>query len=164
MRPYKITSGQSLIEFALILPLLLLLVMGLFDIGRAIFYYASLNTAVREGTRIAIVQPDCGYRSNPGACTGGYLESSPFFCTNVTSTTSIANKKICSEILNRFLIMGNLTSSTIRIERTVPNVGDPKIKIEIEFLFKPITPLISLIGNLTLRVNSQMLITPIGKP
>ena len=58
MIPRKNMPGQSLIEFVLLLPLLFLLVMGLFDIGRAVFYYATLNTAVREGTRFAIVQSD----------------------------------------------------------------------------------------------------------
>ena len=75
MRNRRITAGQSLVEFALIFPLFLLLIMGLFDIGRAIFYFSTLNTAVREGTRFAIVQPDCDYLSDPVNCTGGYLEA-----------------------------------------------------------------------------------------
>ena len=70
MKLSKKLPGQSFIEFALVLPIFLLLIMGLFDIGRAIFYYAILNTAVREGTRFAIVQPNCSYKSNPSACSG----------------------------------------------------------------------------------------------
>ena len=44
-------SSQALIEFALISPVLLLLLFGTIDIGRAIFYYDTLNHAVREGGR-----------------------------------------------------------------------------------------------------------------
>jgi Flp pilus assembly protein TadG len=47
--------GQALVEFALVLPLLLLLLVGLFDLGRAVFAYNTLTNAAREGARIAIV-------------------------------------------------------------------------------------------------------------
>ena len=48
-------SGQSLIEFALVLPLLLLLVMGIFDLGRGIYYYSAIHNAAREGARFGAV-------------------------------------------------------------------------------------------------------------
>jgi Flp pilus assembly protein TadG len=47
--------GQALIEFALVLPLFIFMVLVFIDVGRAIFTYASLSNAVREGTRYAIV-------------------------------------------------------------------------------------------------------------
>jgi Flp pilus assembly protein TadG len=48
-------SGQTLIEFALVIPWALLLIMGFFDLGRAIFYYSSLSNAVRAGARSGII-------------------------------------------------------------------------------------------------------------
>jgi Flp pilus assembly protein TadG len=47
--------GQALVEFALVIPLFLVLVFGIIEAGRFMFAYASLNNAVREGTRYAIV-------------------------------------------------------------------------------------------------------------
>ena len=47
--------GQALVEFALIIPLFLLLLVGIFDLGRAVFAYNTLTNAAREGARIAIV-------------------------------------------------------------------------------------------------------------
>jgi Flp pilus assembly protein TadG len=47
-------SSQALIEFALISPVLLLLLFGIVDIGRAVFYYDTLNHAAREGARAAV--------------------------------------------------------------------------------------------------------------
>jgi hypothetical protein len=47
-------KSQALIEFALVSPVLLLLLFGIVDIGRAIFYYDTLNHAAREGARAAI--------------------------------------------------------------------------------------------------------------
>jgi TadE-like protein len=46
--------SQALIEFALISPVLLLLLFGIVDIGRAVFYYDTVNHAVREGARTAV--------------------------------------------------------------------------------------------------------------
>ena len=47
--------GQTLVETALVLPVIILLFMGLFDFGRAIFYYNSVAEAARNGSRVAIV-------------------------------------------------------------------------------------------------------------
>lgn len=47
--------GQSLTEFALILPVLLLVVFGVVDFGRAIYAYNAVSNAAREGGRTAIV-------------------------------------------------------------------------------------------------------------
>lgn len=50
----KSQRSQALIEFALVSPVLLLLLFGIVDIGRAIFYYDTLNHAAREGARAAV--------------------------------------------------------------------------------------------------------------
>ena len=47
-------KSQALIEFALISPVLLLLLFGIIDIGRAVFYYDTLGHAAREGARTAV--------------------------------------------------------------------------------------------------------------
>lgn len=46
--------SQALIEFALISPVLLLLLFGIIDIGRAVFYYDTIGHAAREGARSAV--------------------------------------------------------------------------------------------------------------
>jgi Flp pilus assembly protein TadG len=47
--------GQSVVEFALVLPLLLLLVFGITEFGRAWLTQNILTSAAREGARLAIV-------------------------------------------------------------------------------------------------------------
>jgi hypothetical protein len=51
-------SGQDLVEFAITSFLLLMIVMVIFDLGRAVYYYSALDNAVREGARYGIVFPD----------------------------------------------------------------------------------------------------------
>jgi Flp pilus assembly protein TadG len=45
--------GQALVEFALVLPVLILLILGVMEIGMALYGYMSLATANREGVRLA---------------------------------------------------------------------------------------------------------------
>ncbi len=54
------SAGQSLVEFALILPLLVLMIMGIFDLGRGIFAYNTLAESARQANRLAIVDQDEG--------------------------------------------------------------------------------------------------------
>ena len=49
------SRGQSLAEFGLVLPILLLVMMGILDFGRAVFAYNTLSNAARDGARVAIV-------------------------------------------------------------------------------------------------------------
>jgi Flp pilus assembly protein TadG len=45
--------GQTLVEFAIILPLLLLIIFGVIDLGRAFYTSVVLSNAAREGARFA---------------------------------------------------------------------------------------------------------------
>lgn len=48
--------GQSLVEFALILPLLLFLVMGIIQFGFILSGYVTVSNAAREGARVGIIE------------------------------------------------------------------------------------------------------------
>lgn len=50
--------GQTLVEFALILPVLLFLAVVIFDFGRAVYYYNAIQNAAREGARHGVVSPN----------------------------------------------------------------------------------------------------------
>lgn len=47
--------GQGLTEFALVLPIFLLLIFGIVDAGRLVFTYNTIANAARGGARVAIV-------------------------------------------------------------------------------------------------------------
>jgi hypothetical protein len=57
--------GQSLVEFALTLPLLLLIVIGTIDLGRAYFRTENLTNAVKEGAFFGARAPTCDTNLNP---------------------------------------------------------------------------------------------------
>jgi TadE-like protein len=60
--------GQALVEFALVGPLLLLLLLLVLDFGRGIFYYVEMSEGAREGARQAVLQYNQDSNQNPGAC------------------------------------------------------------------------------------------------
>ena len=76
--------GQAIAEFALVLPLLLIVVIGLIEVGRAIFIYSSVTNASREAVRYASaygINPDnnfqfqdCDAIRNTARRTGFFLD------------------------------------------------------------------------------------------
>ncbi|MGE5803468.1 MAG: TadE family protein [Gemmatimonadota bacterium] len=51
----KSVTGQAIVEFALVAPLLLMLVIGVFEFGRAWNVYQVITEAARAGARAAVV-------------------------------------------------------------------------------------------------------------
>ena len=54
----KQRNGQSLVEFAVALPIIVLLIFGVIDLGRAVYTYNTLSEAARQASRLAIVDQD----------------------------------------------------------------------------------------------------------
>ncbi len=52
--PSAQTPGQAAVEFALILPVLILIVSSVFEFGRLFLVYSSLSNAAQEATRYAV--------------------------------------------------------------------------------------------------------------
>ena len=62
-------SGAAILEFALLLPILVTLVYGCFEVGRALLVRQAMEGAVRAGARILARVPDpvCDPACTPGA-------------------------------------------------------------------------------------------------
>ena len=50
--------GQSLVEFVLILPVLLIILAGMLDLGRLYFAYVAVTDAAAEGAAYAAIHPE----------------------------------------------------------------------------------------------------------
>ena len=48
-------GGQSLVEFAFVLPIIVLVIAAFIEIGRAVFAYNTIANAARQGARVAAV-------------------------------------------------------------------------------------------------------------
>ena len=77
--------GQSLVEFALVVPLLLLLVIGIAEFGRAWMTQNVITGAVREAARIAAVQaPGGGWNGSAAITRGNQILASAGIATTVS--------------------------------------------------------------------------------
>ena len=61
------TAGQSMVEFAIILLIFVLLIFGVIDLGRVVYIQSMIGSAAREAARYGIV--------NPGADLDAYARS-----------------------------------------------------------------------------------------
>ncbi len=57
--PHKLHSrrGQSLVEVALVLPIVVMIMLGVLDLGRAFFTLVALHDAADEGATYAAIRP-----------------------------------------------------------------------------------------------------------
>jgi Flp pilus assembly protein TadG len=90
--------GASAVEFALILPLLVLLVLGIVEFGRGFQVSGTLSAAAREGVRIMALQNDpaaarAAVRSAASsldpAITNAQITITPATCPTGVGTTTV---------------------------------------------------------------------------
>lgn len=118
--------GQSLVEFALVLPVLTILIFGIIDFGMALRSYVSLTNATREGARFAAV----------GNVTGTY----PTDCDGTNGTTTIGRVCVAIEGLDLDEVQD---ISVAFLDGEAP--GNSVI-VSAEYQYNFITPLGDIIG------------------
>ncbi len=52
---FRCEFGQDLVEFALVLPFILMLTIGVMDVARVVMIYNTISNAAREGARYGVV-------------------------------------------------------------------------------------------------------------
>jgi Flp pilus assembly protein TadG len=140
-------SGAALVEFALVLPLLLLLLFGLLDFGKAFNYWIDETHLANAGARWAAVN------TNPGSGTlQAYVLSqadTPELRNGGTSTVPAA-AKVCINFLSN--------SAT----GTSGQVGDPvEVTVSTEYNWLPFigsrltTTHVTLTGSATMRLEAK---------
>jgi Flp pilus assembly protein TadG len=77
-------KGQSLMEFSISLVVLLILIAGIVDLGRAFFTYIALRDAAQEGASYAAV-------SNPDPLTSGDVTA---YCNAITQRTLMTTNEL----------------------------------------------------------------------
>jgi hypothetical protein len=116
--------GQSLVEFALVLPIFLAILIGMVDIGRAVWANNAVANAAREAARWAVVHggtPDNECPAGPPVTTGQYKTRV------VTPSTSCPHpspsREGIREVARSFAIAGG-TPKTIEVCYGIDCSGD----------------------------------------
>jgi hypothetical protein len=130
MNTRHLSTGQTLVEYAIIVPIFLLILLMLVDMGQIVFYYSSMQNAAREGARYGIIPHE----------TGGSLWLDLAGAQAVTIDRGIG--------LN--LAPGNVQVITLNRD------ADPQVeqvRVIVTFSFNPASP---FFGLLTLTARSTM--------
>jgi Flp pilus assembly protein TadG len=119
--------GQALVEFALVLPILLLIVIGIFDFGQALNYYNQQSQLVGLGARAAAVNrcPDGTAIGSTGGCTSiqqqlaeqyaqGDMKKKTVVCITLPNGPG-AGKPVTVSSTYQFKLLGFLGGATIPI-------------------------------------------------
>ena len=155
--------GQGLVEFALVIPIFLLLLFGLIDVGRYVFLSSALSQAAREGARLASVEvsyrgssdPACGAAGGPVCpANDAALRTDIRTAANrmMTPFGSVATTDISCVQKGAAPPSGNWTSSICNF-----NAPGSIVSVRVTATFTPITPIISQIfGTRTLSGSTSM--------
>ena len=116
--------GQALVEFALVVPILILVMLGIFEGGRAIYTYNALSNATREALREAIVHQDVAAiqaRANRilgGLSTGTDMTIDGSDCGTPAETPCVYRVELTYEFSP--VLIGAIFSPTLTAEGEMP--------------------------------------------
>lgn len=97
--------GQALVEFALVAPILLLLILGLVDFARAWNAYQVITDAAREGARAAVVENETITQDSVKSVVGAAMARASLDANEPTTVITITG-----------LDSGRGNPTTVRIE------------------------------------------------
>lgn len=154
--------GQSLVELALILPVLMLVLVGILDFGRAFYAYNAISNAAREGARYGTIHPtntdSDGFPPYDGPETIEGKAVAQVFILDQEQFRVRVRFPDPARIDDAFCIANPYDPACLNSD---PGSGDP-IEVTVIYRFQPLTPLVSrLIGGgsfLTLRSKALMFI------
>ena len=86
-------NGQSLVEFAVVLPIFLLVLAGILDFGIGLYSQMTIINASREGARFGVVDPGnvAGVEDRVDAMAGGLDVDTEVTCKRPTSSTTFGS-------------------------------------------------------------------------
>jgi Flp pilus assembly protein TadG len=145
--------GQALAEFAMIAPLLIILIFGIIDIARAYNGWVTVQGAARQGARYAVTgRSECAAASpSREAC----IEH-----TAREYTTSLTNSATSIDVDIRSWEYPDYAGSA-----TDDSAGDQcdAVEVEVTYEFKAATPMFeSLFGPITISGRERMVNEPFG--
>ena len=128
--------GQTLVEFALILPVFLLLLMGIFDFGRAVYAYNTISNAARQAVRLAIVDQEPAKIQDLAAQHASSLGIDPSTVTITFVNPDLSSGAPCDN---------------------VPVLNGCVVEVTVPYTYTAATPLIgNIIGPISMSATSRL--------
>jgi Flp pilus assembly protein TadG len=132
LRGRQQSRGQTLVEFAIVMPIIVLTVLGLVDLGRAVYSYNTLAQSARQAARTAIVnQNETNVRDQAiaSAPTLGLTTANIDVCFKTSATTQNSCASSSDDCPQSTRVLGCLALVRTHID------------------YRPMTPIISMIWS-----------------
>lgn len=148
-------QGSSLFEYALILTVLMSMMLGIMDFGRALYSYHFASHAAREATRYAAVRGSTctldGSCTNDGNCTTVATSTClPTYVKN-NAPPGIDTTKITTAAT------WPVQTSSPTVCKTTSNAPGCTVEVQVSYSFSFLVPLVHT-GAVTLSSTSEMVI------
>jgi Flp pilus assembly protein TadG len=175
--------GQALVEFALVVPVFLLAVFGLIDVGRLVYTNSALSQAAREGARLAATEVGSIGATLPACVSSPSLIGASNPGAQVCPANVTAFKAHVVEAVNRMTVsLGPINAVHVSCDPdgSTPSGGWTEVdggngcqdgsgsaisasgdlvSVRIEYTYQPVTPVISsLISSVPLSSSATMII------
>ena len=136
LKALRSERGAALVEFALVVPFLMIMMCATIDFGLCVWTLNNLTAAAREGGRYGAVLDKATWNANGGAT---------------------AQDAVRDRVYNYIVGMNTgLTAAQVKALITVtnPDAATQNITVRItNYPYRPVTPLASLIGLRTINLN-----------
>lgn len=169
MHRQKNARGQSLVEMALILPLLLVILFGIIEFGWLIFAYSTISQATRNGAEVAAQLPpyqewmDLATRNRPANYPGIDRDD----CYNAVLEAIRSDLTIIGAGANNQTDIASAVTISYPRGGATRNLDDRgPIEVRIEYQVNSLTPLFSLLGmeeGVMMRVTQRRSIENLGR-
>jgi len=157
------SRGQALVEFAMVLPMFVLLLLILFDFGRVVYAQHTLTQAAREATRVGSVAPDLRVKLKIHADGDPCLSADLYQCLyadirtaafKFDQGTGLQPEDIKGGACKGILLPDSVTNTCFYPDLTGIDSGG-RVVVNISRDVKIITPIISQIVGGTFHITAQ---------
>lgn len=151
--------GQTLVEFALAVPILFVLSLAILDLGTGVFYYNTLADCAREGARFGIVLTDAYYKDvlyggvSPWSVPGNvpYVD---YTGSSYVGTATIVGRAVARAATldkSQLKVRIDVASNPVQAHLRLP------LRVAVEYPFKPLLGRLFGGTTITLKGASEMI-------
>lgn len=163
--------GQAMVEFALTLPILILLLVSVFDLGHVVWANNAISTAAREAARFAVVHGGSNSSECPqGPLPGSWSGTRSPDCGFTTSSLTVDSREGIENEASRWLSgVGGATAVSVCYGEVTSCSGDvdepgatnergTKVTVTVTTTIGLAAPSLVGFGNFTFSATSTMLV------
>lgn len=156
--------GQTLVEFALVIPLFLVLLLGLIDLARFVYLNNTLAQVAREGARLASVQAAwIGYSG--ASCSIPVPDLDPAPGSPCPASAADFRTRVGQAVNRNSVGLGQIDSSQIAISCAALDDGcasgngsGSEVTVVVSYTFSVLTPIVGQFTNVPLSASATMVI------